>query len=81
MTFFNHYSYAISAVLSLVFVGTWALRRRTLASLATLSAVAVLVVGVGTAFRPGEPTVEAASDFDRAIADGRPTLVEFYSNY
>ncbi len=81
MTFFNHFSYAISALVLLVLVGSWALQRRTVASLALLAAVALAVVGAGVVFRPGDPTVAAASDFDRALGDGRPTLVEFYSNY
>lgn len=81
MTFLNHYSFAISAVVVLVVFGSWALQRRTALSLAVLAAVAALLVGVNVLLRPGAPTVAAAAEFDRALADGRPTLVEFYSNY
>lgn len=81
MTFLNHYSFAISAVVVLFVLGSWALRRRTALSLAVLAVVAALLVGVNVLLRPGAPTVAAAAEFDRALADGRPTLVEFYSNY
>lgn len=81
MTFVNHFSYAIGAALALVVLGSWALQRRTPAALATLALAAALLVGVDVALRPGDPDVVAAAEFDRALTDGRPTLVEFYSNY
>ena len=79
--FINHYSYAIAAALALFVIGQWALQRRTARSLGALVLAAVLLVGVDLAFRPGDPSVAAAAEFDRLLADGRPTLVEFYSNY
>ena len=81
IAFVNHYSYAIAAVLALAAVGSWAVGRRTPRALAAFALFAGLVVGAALVFRPGDPSVAAAAEFDRAVADGRPTLVEFYSNY
>lgn len=79
--FVNHYSYAISAVLALLVIGHWAFQRRTARALGALALSAVLIVGADLGFRPGEPDVASAAEIDRILADGRPTLVEFYSNY
>lgn len=81
MTFVNQHSYLIAAVIVLALVGWWAYRRRTLAAVAIFALSAVILVGANLALRTGDPTVAAAAEFDRALADGRPTLVEFYSNY
>ena len=81
IAFVNHYSYAIAAVLVLAAVGWSAFGRRTPRALAAFALFAALLVGAGLAFRPGDPSVAAAAEFDRALAEGRPTLVEFYSNY
>ncbi len=77
----NHYSFAVAAALALVALGWWALDRRTARALALLALAAALLIGADLAFRPGDPTVAAAGEFDRIVGDGRPTLVEFYSNY
>lgn len=81
MTFLNHYSFAIAAVVVLLVLGSWALQRRTPLALAIVAGVAALLVGGNVLLRPGASTVAAAAEFDRALTDGRPTLVEFYSNY
>lgn len=81
MTILNHYSFAISAVLVLLVLGSWALQRRTPLAVAVLAGAATALIGVNLVLRPGVSTVAAAAEFDRALADGRPTLVEFYSNY
>ena len=77
----NHYSYAAAAAVALLAVGWWAYAQRSGRALAALGVVAVLLVGADLLLRPGEPTVSAVGDFDRVIVDGRPSLVEFYSNY
>ncbi len=77
----NHYSYAIASALALVAIGWWAFERRSRRALAVLALAAVVLVGADVALRPGDPTVAAAADFDRLLADGKPALVEFYSNY
>jgi O-antigen ligase len=77
----NHYSYAIAGALALIAVGWWAVGRRSIRALAVLLAAAFVIVGVDLVFRPGEPSFATVADFDRAIAAGRPALVEFYSNY
>ncbi len=79
--FLNHYSYAIAALLALLAIGQWALQKRTRRSLGVLVLAAVTLVGVDLVFRPGDASVAAAADFDRLLADGRPTLVSFHSNY
>jgi len=81
VTFVNHYSYALAASLALLAIGTWALRRRTRGAIAALAIAAVLLAGADVALRPGDPSVRTVAEFDRALASGRPALVEFYSNY
>ena len=81
MTVLNHYSYAIAGALLIVAVGAWAFERRSRRALALLVLVAIAIVAVDLLFRPGDPSVASAAEFERAIASGRPALVEFYSNY
>lgn len=81
MTFLNHYSYALASALLLLAAGAWAFHQRTRGALAMLALAAVLLVGVDLAFRPGEPSVVDAAQLEAVLAEGRPTLVEFYSNF
>jgi hypothetical protein len=77
----NHYSYAVAGALALIALGSWAARRRTPAALAVLLVAAIVIVGGNLALRPGEESIADAAAFDRALASGKPALVEFYSNY
>ena len=76
----NHYSYAIAGAIAITAVGWWAFQRRTVAALVILLALAATIVGVDVALR-GDSSVASVAEFDRATHAGRPTLVEFYSNY
>jgi len=77
----NHYSYAIAGALALIAVGWWAASRRTVRALALFIAAAALIVGAHLIFRPGASSFASVAEFDRALGDGKPALVEFYSNY
>jgi hypothetical protein len=77
----NHYSYAVAGALALIAVGWWASRRRTPLALAALLVAAIAIVGADLLLRPGEASIGDAATFDRALASGKPVLVEFYSNY
>lgn len=80
MTLLNQYSYALAVVVALVWLGAWAYRRRTPLALALLAATAALAVGANLALRTDASEVSAA-ELERTLADGRPTLVLFHSNY
>lgn len=80
MSLLNQYSYALSVGLLLVWLGAWALRRRTRFSLAVLAAVAGAAIAFNVLLRTNAAEVSAA-ELDRALADGRPTLVSFHSDY
>ncbi len=44
-------------------------------------AIAVVFVGAFLALRPGDGDAESAAALDDLIGNGRPTLVEFFSNF
>lgn len=80
---FNQYSYltfSAIAVLLVAFV-VWRLRLRRLVQVLTL----IVIVGVATGgwllLHPGVQDADTLSVAEQAINSGRPTLVEFYSNY
>ncbi|MBI3360357.1 MAG: hypothetical protein HY023_04530 [Chloroflexi bacterium] len=82
MRYFNQHSFAIStiviiglAALALLYDGV---KRRDLIALGAL----VLAFGGTFLFlRPGPSTVTEAAAVEAAIKSGRPTLIEFQSNY
>ncbi len=80
MTFLNHYSYALAVLVLLAWLGSEAYRRRTPRSLVVLAIAAALSIGFNLALRANSPDL-SASDFQSALADGRPTLVAFVSDY
>lgn len=77
----NQHSYLLVVAVALT-VGWVVLRRawRWFRRLALLAIVGVLVAGF-VLLRTGTGDVAAAQDVDRALAQGRPVLVHFFSNY
>ena len=83
--FFNQHSFLLYAALGLgaALAVLWARRRRVgrLAWVGWLIAVAVAVGGYFVFRTAATRTFESAAEVQRAIASGRPTLVEFYSDF
>ncbi|HVL80643.1 MAG TPA: hypothetical protein VM840_03515 [Actinomycetota bacterium] len=77
----NQHSYAF-VVVSVLVVSLVMLRRfgGGLRLLGLISVIAALAVG-WLVLRPGSGDVRAPEDLDRALADGRPVMLELYSNY
>ncbi len=80
MTFVNHYSYVLAVAVGLAWLGLEAFRRRTPVSLALLAAGAAAAIGLNVVLRANAADVSPV-EFERALADGRPTLVAFISDY
>lgn len=80
---FNQYSYptfAAIGTLAILFV-LWRLRaRKLILGLVGLALVIVFAFG-WLALRPGSSDVDTVAAAEQVIHSGRPTLVEFYSNY
>lgn len=82
-SFLNQYSFVwmSAAVLLALFIG---LRLRRISWKITLGIIvpvaAVLLVGY-FALRPGASDVESFTDAAATLANGRPTFLEFFSNY
>lgn len=80
---FNQYSYLTftAAAAILIVLVLWRLRvRKLLLGLAALVLVAV-IAGGWLVLRPGAQDVDSLSVAEQVINSGRPTMVEFYSNY
>lgn len=80
---FNQFSYlwiGLALVLALLAVLRWR-RVRWWRTLAAAGALAV-VFGVGwLALRPGENDISEIQTAEKTLANGRPTFLEFFSNY
>ena len=82
MQFFNQHSFVISAIL---IVGLTAIallhdgvRRKDLIA---LGALGFFFAGAFLVLRPGPSTLKEIAAVEAALASGRPTLIEFQSNY
>jgi uncharacterized membrane protein len=75
--FVNYNSYGIAAAIVAAWAGWRAARRRTLASLLVFAAVAVALAIPPLWLRAGGSSVP---ELDVALASGRPTLLEVYSD-
>jgi hypothetical protein len=79
---FNHYSFVwiTLTVVTLAAAATWRVRRRwlRLAIPSTLVAAALIAF---FALRTGAGNVRSVADLDRALAGGKPVLLELYSDF
>ena len=81
-SFLNQHSLLIGAavVLTIAMAATWRVRRRWLRA----AIPGVLLTGIVVAFlmlRTGGGNVHSVADLDRALASGKPVLLEMYSDY
>lgn len=84
MSFFNQYSYPLISVALVAgsFLLLWRglrVRRAILIGVQTILIV-VLVAGF-LLLRPGASTVDSVASAESLIGNGKPTFVEFFSNY
>ena|GEM_PF-517375 len=82
--FFNQYSFVIFSALGLVvvFIGLRVVRARVILAIAiTLALAATLTLGYVLVLRPGDSDVASVQSADDMIANGQPTMIEFFSNY
>jgi preprotein translocase subunit YajC len=82
MTFINQYSFLIVAVVAILLLGFYLLRKRIERS--SFIAIAALVFGILFAFlllRPGSSSSQETEDVLAQIGSGRPVLLQFQSNY
>ena len=78
----NQYSFVVIAivVLSIAMAATWRVRRRWV----RVAIPGTLAVGLVIAFlvlRTGGGNVRSVADLDRALAAGKPVMLEMYSDY
>jgi thiol-disulfide isomerase/thioredoxin len=79
----NQFSYPLfaTAVVIVALLVLWRLQlRKTLLGLGVLALVAIFAAG-WVILRPGAQDVDSVAAAEQVIASGRPTLVEFFSNY
>jgi len=80
--FVNHNSYAIAAAIALAVAGFEIVRRRpTWRRIALFAGLAALLTLPPLYVRSGTGVVRSADAVDRAIAAGKPTLLEVYSDF
>lgn len=83
MWLFNQFSYvllSLGLILALVTALRWRRVRWSL-SLAAGFALALLLSGGWLALRPGASDVDSVRAAELTLENGRPTLLEFFSNY
>lgn len=80
MSALNRYSFAVVAVAGLALVWTLVRRRGRLIRWGGFVASAMLLALVWATLRTPAP-VRDAGDLDRALASGRPVVLELFSNY
>ncbi len=82
MRYFNQHSFAISAIIIIGLAAIALLHdgvgRKDLIALGVL---VLAFAGVFLVFRPGPSTLTEAASVEAALTSGKPTLVEFQSNY
>lgn len=78
----NQYSFVWIAVtvITVAATATWRVRRRWLRAAIPLTLLAAAVVAF-FALRTGPGNLRSVADFDRALASGKPVLLELYSDY
>ncbi len=76
-TLVNQNSYGIAAAIVAVWVGTYALHRRTVRSLALLALVTIALAAPPLWLRSGRSDLV---ELDQALASGRPAMLEIYSD-
>jgi len=82
VAFVNHNSYAIAAAIVLAVAGVEIVRRgATWRRIALFAGLAALLTLPPLYVRSGASVVFSADAVDRAIASGRPTLLEVYSDF
>jgi hypothetical protein len=83
MSLFNQYSYVIGSLIILVVV-LLAMRRFHVRRVALGSAVIVIVFVLLAGFlilRPGNSDVNSTQAAEAMLKNGKPTFLEFFSNY
>ena len=83
INFLNQYSYFFASAAAIVALIALLRYRRFswTVALATAALVAVVAFGAYFVLRPGAGNVNSVQAAEAAINNGKPTLVEFYSNY
>ena len=84
MAFLNQYSLLVALVIGagLVAWGLWHWRRpRPIVRVALLLAYIIAAALIVLAARYPAPTADTVAEVDAALANGRPTVIMFYSNY
>ncbi len=81
----GQYSYLLLGLLllALVVLGAWRLKTLPLwVRVGSPLVLAVLLFGLWTVIRPtSSPEIASAAAVDRVLASGKPTVIEFYSEY
>ena len=75
--FVNHNSYGLAAGIVAIVTAAYALRHRTVRSLATLSVVAVALLVPPLWLRSSQPSL---GELDHVLAAGQPAMLELYSD-
>ncbi len=83
MTIFNQFSAVlmISTVLLTVLVGLRLRRVSGLNSLMILVVAGGIMIGIWSAIRPSSSDVDSVASAEQLIGNGKPTLLEFFSQY
>lgn len=80
--FLNHYSFVMIALaaLAVTAAATWRIKRRWLRAAIPGALITAFVVAF-LRLRTGGGNVHSAADLDRALAAGRPVMLELYSDF
>lgn len=85
MSFFNQFSFLLMAGGLLVLAGLWLWRVRSLPLFTRLGGwlvLLVVIVGVWLLLRPtATPEVDGLADVEARLGNGRPVVLELYSEY
>jgi thiol-disulfide isomerase/thioredoxin len=80
---FNQYSYLFISLIGLLIVAAvlrWRRTRRGASAVSLIGLIVVLVIGQ-FALRPGFSDVNSVQAAEELLANGKPTFMEFFSNY
>lgn len=84
MSLANQYSYvliSLAGILGLLVLFRVLFRARPVALIGAGVMLAAIALGLFVLLRPRTSDVDSAEAAERILANGRPTLVEFFSNY